>query len=103
MPTNEFLSNEPPEHPLNAQLSKRWRLKTQRQLVLLVFGSLLMLLVASLTACASQPTNPCEPLPRPPKPALSEPLPSVDYSITVRESIKRWENVLTGMSTTSKP
>lgn len=100
---NEFQSSVPPEHPLSARFRKYQLRSLRRHLALWCFASLLMMLVVSLTACASQPTQPCEHPVNPQPPALTEPLPSVDYSISVRESFKRWQSVLTGMSATSKP
>lgn len=60
-------------------------------------------LVLMLTACAQQPLTQWLPLPPPPMPALSEPLPSVSYSQSVATDISTWAKRLTDMSTTSKP
>ena len=103
MPTNEFLSNEPPAHPLSASFHKQQRRKTLQSLGLFLCVNLLMMLAVLLTACASPPTQQCEPLPIPPMPALTQTLPQTDYSLSVAASIKRWASELTGTSTTSKP
>lgn len=81
----------------------RWRLrKTPPARGMSVCGLMLMLLGALLSGCHHQPTQPCD-LPAPVlMPALSQPLPPVNYSINVRDNIKTWEQRLTDTSTTSK-
>lgn len=65
----------------------------------------LMLLPASLllSACAGQPTRPCEPLPQVSKLALQYPLPPVSYSLTAQQDIARWQSLLTNTSSTFAP
>ena len=81
----------------------RWRLrKTPRALGMSVCGLMLMLPGALLSGCHHLPTQPCD-LPAPVSmPALSQPLPPVNYSISARDSIKSWAKTLTDTSTTSK-
>ena len=77
--------------------------RTNLKLGLAAFAWTLMLLALLLTGCGHQPTLPCETQPSPKMPALSEPLPSVSYSISVGERIKNWGLSLTGTPQTSKP
>lgn len=56
---------------------------------------LLLVLGLSVTGCATtsqQPSVICPVLP--PAPALSEPPPSVDYSISVQRLLKEWRDTL---------
>ncbi len=55
---------------------------------------LLMLLVASLAACATTSTPLAKPPANPLPPATSTALPSVDYSISAQENIKAWRKQL---------
>lgn len=83
---------------MQSSLLKTWPEPVRRScgLTLLALGSL-------LTGCAQLPTVPC----RLPEPVtmlvLSQPMPSVSYSISVRESFNRWERLLTGTPPTSAP
>lgn len=71
-----------------------------RDVTLLCVGLLLIVLTSS--GCCTKPVQqPCAPLPPVLMPALSEPLPSVDYSITAAKTIKTWANALTATSATS--
>lgn len=59
--------------------------------------ALLPLLPALLvTACATTSPPVCEPAKIPPPPALSTPLPSVDYSDAARQTIEAWRLQLKG-------
>ena len=56
-----------------------------------------------LTACASPSMQPCL-TPTPIQmPALTQPLPSVSYSLTAAQRIQSWQARATGTSLTSKP
>jgi hypothetical protein len=68
-----------------------------------LFGATLLVLVLTLSACHTLPQQPCERPVLPMPPALSEPLPSVSYSISAGLRIKSWANALTGTQTTLKP
>lgn len=54
----------------------------------------LLLLAASLTACAT-PSKP-EPVRLPARPELTEPIPPESYSLSVRALLKAWREKLTG-------
>ena len=63
-----------------------------------------MLLVLSLTGCASNPPTPPVALPAlPPPPSLSTPLPPVSYSLTAAEATKSWRARLMGTRLMSEP
>lgn len=71
--------------------------------VVLTYAVLLTVAVLLLSACTTQPQQPCaRPMPVT-RPVLSEPLPSADYSLTARQDIETWEKKLRAMSLTSKP
>lgn len=56
-----------------------------------------MLLVLSLTGCATPPAPPVAVCPaNPPPPALSEPIPAVSYSLSAQQRIQSWRQSLTG-------
>lgn len=77
--------------------------KTKLKLALAFFAWMLLGAALLLTGCA---TTSCEPAPKQPlpsMPALSEPIPSVSYSISVGQRIKNWGLSLTGTQTMSKP
>lgn len=56
------------------------KLRARRRFVVLVCGAMLMGLVLLLSACTTQPQQPCETPQFPTQPALSEPLPLETYS-----------------------
>lgn len=65
---------------------------------------MLLLLAAMLTACAAPSPAPacaCPTLPQ--APALSTPLPAVDYSISAQQRIKGWQQSLTATQVMSAP
>jgi len=59
----------------------------------------LLLLLPLLLAAGCATTSPpvCEPAKNPPPPALSTPLPSVDYSESARLTIEAWRKQLKAM------
>lgn len=77
--------------------------KVTQRLVWTACVVVLGLLVMSLTGCGWPPKRPCEPLALPSMPALQQPLPTVDYSISAGQSIKSWAQKLTGTPATLKP
>lgn len=60
-----------------------------------------MLLVLSLTACATSSPPPVAVCPANPQPpALSEPMPAQTYSLSAQQLIKGWRKLLTGSTPT---
>ena len=60
-----------------------------------------MLLVLSLTGCATPSTPAVAVCPaNPPAPALSEPMPPVSYSLSAEQRIKTWRQSLTATPAT---
>jgi ABC-type phosphate transport system substrate-binding protein len=77
------------------------KLRARRRFGLLLLGVTLLALVLLLSACTTQPQQPCEMQPLPMRPALSEPLPSVSYSSKVQSDTEAWAKRVTGTSQTS--
>lgn len=78
-------------------------LKTMPWDVALTYVVLLTAVVLLLSGCQTQPQQPCE-RPAPiTRPVLSEPLPSVAYSLTAQKNIETWQKKLAATSTTSRP
>lgn len=71
--------------------------------VALTYAVLLTAVVLLLSACTTQPQQPCERLMPITLPALSEPLPSVNYSLQAQTNIETWQKKLGATSLTSKP
>lgn len=71
--------------------------------VTLVYAVMLMGVVLLLSACRTLPSKPCEKPAPVMMPALSEPLPSVNYSLSAQQDIESWAKKLRAMSPTSKP
>ncbi len=76
--------------------------RTKVKLGLAFCGWMLLLLVLLLSGCHTLPTQPCEMLPPPTMPVLSEALPSVSYSISAGQRIKTWAQSLIDTPVTSK-
>ena len=57
---------------------------------------LLMLPALLATGCATTSPQVCEPARNPPPPAISTPLPSVDYSDSAKQTIEAWRQQLKG-------
>ena len=64
---------------------------------------MLMGVAALLSACPTLPTKPCETQALPSEPALSEPLPLVNYSLQAQSNTATWQKKLTDMHLTLKP
>lgn len=78
--------------------------RMQRKLVTVICVLLLVLLVTSVSGCGwslRKPNDDSQVFP--PKPALSEPIPSVTYSTSAQSDIQAWRKKLTDTPTTSKP
>jgi hypothetical protein len=73
-----------------------------RRLAWLCTGWLLLTLVALLSACATNSTLQPEPPTPVLMPALSQPLPPVDYSTSAQHDIQSWQTKLKGMFQTSE-
>ena len=57
--------------------------------------AVLLILPALLaTGCATTSPQVCEPAKNPPPPAISTPLPSVDYSVNAKSLIEEWRKQL---------
>jgi len=77
--------------------------KAMRSYGLLLCVTLLIVLLASLTGCASPSPPPCEPPVAITPPVLPEPMPAVSYSISVRDWLQTLPPKLTGTPATQKP
>lgn len=77
--------------------------KPQQWDAALIYGALLTTVVLPLSGCHTQPIKPCERPAPVTMPALSEPLPPVNYSLSVQRNIEAWEKRLRATSATSKP
>lgn len=71
--------------------------------VRLLAALLLLALVLLLSGCPGPLIRPCETPPPVLEPALSEPLPSVDYSLTAKETTLKRQQKLDAMHQTLKP
>lgn len=101
--SNRFwLTSDSRQRRLFAERTTSLRRRIKLKLALSFFAWLLLVLAMSLTGCASQPPTPCEPPVLPKPPALSEPLPSVNYSEQWRALAESLRKRLTDTPTTSK-
>ena len=103
MSSKFWMLNDGPQPRLYAIRKRSLLRKVKRHAGLLICAGTLLALGLLLTGCAPQPIRPCETQPPVSMPALSEPLPSVSYSISVGQRIKNWGLSLTGTPQTSKP
>lgn len=71
--------------------------------VRLLSGLLLLALVLLLSACPGPLIRPCAMPPPVLEPALTEPLPLVDYSLTAKETTSKRQQKLDAMRLTLKP
>lgn len=107
-----MLKKNPLKRWLHSATSALWKIadtplpQLHKQLpwdVTLIYAVLLTAVVLLLSGCQTQPIKPCEMPARVTKPALSEPLPSVNYSLQVQKNTETWEKRLRATSPTSKP
>lgn len=105
-------NNKPLKTWLRSASSALWRIadtplpQLHKQLpwdVTLIYVVLLTAVVLLLSGCHTLPNKPCERPAPVTMPALSEPLPPVNYSISVQRDIETWEKRLRATSPTSKP
>jgi len=84
------------------QRQSSW-LRTMRRLAGLCFAGMLMLLVLLLQGCGTTSTLQAEPQQPVLMPALSQPLPLVDYSLQAQRNIEAWQRSVRAMFQTSEP
>jgi len=77
--------------------------KAMRNYGLLLLGVLLIVLLASLTGCASPSPPPCEPPVTVTMPVSPRPMPAVSYSLSVQTDLSQWQQILINASPTTKP
>ena len=98
---NWFKSKRQQHQALDAPITSLPR-RIGRLLGLVIFGGTLALLAMSLGACAHN-SPVCPEVVIPQKPALTQDLPSVSYSIAARESLSKWRAKLIDTPVTPKP
>lgn len=107
-----MLNKNPPKPSRHNASSAFWRLAERRLWwprrmpppdACLVCAVMLMALVLLLSACQTLPPKPCEKPAPATMPALSEPMPSVTYSLSAASDTRRWLKRVTDTSATSKP
>jgi heme A synthase len=103
MYNNNWRMSDLRQRRLFGALRQSSKLRARRRFGLLLLGVTLLALVLLLSACTTQPQQPCETQPLPTRPALSEPLPLETYSSRVRSNTEVWAKRVTGTSATSKP
>ena len=103
MSSKFWMLNDGPQPRLYAIRKRSLLRKVKRHAGLLICAGTLLALGLLLTGCAPQPIRPCETQPPVSMPALSEPLPSVSYSIQCGSAYQNWGLSLTGTPQTSKP
>jgi hypothetical protein len=87
----------------SARLMQSSRRRTLRRGAWLCFVGMLTLLVLLLTGCGTTSKLQAEP-PQPVlMPALSQPLPTVDYSLQALRNIENWQQSVRAMFQTSEP
>ena len=103
MRNNTLPTNDLRQRRLFGALRQSSRRRARRRFVSAIFAMTLLALVLLLSACTTQPQQPCETPQFPTQPALSEPLPLVTYSKRVQNDTETWAKRVTGTSATSKP
>ena len=96
MYNNNWRMSDLRQRRLFGALRQSSKLRAQRRFVSAIFAMTLLALVLLLSACTTQPQQPCETPQFPTQPALSEPLPSVTYSEQWRLLAEAWRKKLTG-------
>jgi hypothetical protein len=96
-------TNATPQEPPFSSSPQLQKPKTLRRVALLLCIGTLSLLVSLLTGCATPQTRPCETLPLPTAPALSEPLPSASHSSQWSELALSLQKKLTATPMTQLP
>lgn len=77
--------------------------KTQPPSVRWLCAAMLLAAAPLLSGCPGPLIRPCETLPLPKPPALTEQLPSVSYSKQAQTNIEAWQKQLTDTPAMSKP
>ena len=78
----------------------RLLLKMPRLPEVWVFGVIAIVLMLSLTGCATRLPALCPEQVLPPVPALTEPIPPESYSLRAQQSLSKWEASLTATPVT---
>lgn len=100
MHNRHWLTSDAQQRRLFAALTTRSRLRARQRRVMWACVLMLPVCVVLLSACTTPPPEPCETLPLPKPPALSEPLPSQSYSTQWRQLVESLRQKLTGTPTT---
>lgn len=101
---NKFLrTKEPQQRQISGDSTTPSPHKTKRLRGWLFYAAMQIVAVGHLSACQTLLTQPCEPVKPLMPPALSEPLPSVSYSVSAGQRIKTWAQLLTDTPQTLKP
>ena len=103
MQNSNWRMNDWQQRRLFGALKQQSQRRARQRLGLLLCGVTLMGPVLLLSACTTQPQQPCETPQFPTQPALSEPLPLETYSKRVQSDTETWAKRVTGTSQTSKP
>ena len=77
--------------------------QSDAQLRAVAVGVLLIVLLASLTGCASPSPPPCEPPVAITMPVSPRPMPAVSYSFDVQTDLSQWQQILINATPTTKP
>jgi hypothetical protein len=96
MQNNNWRMSDWQQRGLSGALKQSSQRRVQRRFAVLLCGVMLMGLVLLLSACTTQPQQPCAMQPFPTQPALSEPLPLESYSEQWRKLAEAWQKKLTG-------
>ena len=96
MQNSSLKTNALPPRGLSATRIGSLRRRTKLKFALAAFGWMLLVLALLLSACTTQPQQPCETPQFPTQPALSEQLPLVTYSEQWRLLVEQSRKKLTG-------
>ena len=102
MQNRNWLTSETRQRRLFGVLRQSSRRRAQRRFATVFCVVTLLALVTLLSGCHSLPSKPCETLPLPTPPALSEPAPSVSYSEQWRLLVEQSRKNLTDTPQTQK-
>ena len=94
MQNNNWRINDWQQRRLFATRIGSSRRRTKLKFALAAFGWMLLVLALLLSACTTQPQQPCEMQQFPTQPVLSEPVPSESYSEQWRKLAEAWRKKL---------